>query len=210
MAGNTEETGNRVPHSWPISSMCSDPWLTRRSRSQETAVSSRTLPGSIRMSLQLQLRRKNQVNRILRKRLISTRNQLQLLKKTWVDISLPPSSITLRTKRTADLFFLLIPPAEKTQSAEWKGEEDGGRAWWQERDHCPTAQRGIYRGVRVHGAGYARHLGIPPRGIPSRGNWNFVLFFPPTSHRWGVWRKAWRSLQLRKEPFGLRRTRLDH
>lgn len=61
-------------------------WALTEECSQETAVASRTLYRRIRIRLQLQLRRKEQINRILRKGLISLRKQLGL-KTTQVAVS---------------------------------------------------------------------------------------------------------------------------
>lgn len=58
--------------------MCSELWLTTTFPPQAAAVVPRMLALRVRSGLQLQLKRKEQINRRLRKGLISTRRQLHL------------------------------------------------------------------------------------------------------------------------------------
>lgn len=78
--------------------MCSELWMMTAFQPQEAAVVPRLLARTVRHGLQLQLKRKEQINRMLRRGLNSTRRQLHL-KKIQVVTSLTSKPLNMFTSR---------------------------------------------------------------------------------------------------------------
>lgn len=78
--------------------MCSELWMMTAFQPQEAAVVPRLLARRVRHGLQLQLKRKEQINRMLRRGLNSTRRQLHL-KQIQVVTSLTSKPLNMFTSR---------------------------------------------------------------------------------------------------------------
>ena len=97
--------------------MCAESWTLTPFLPQEAAVVPQMLARRVRHGLQLQLKRKEQINRMLRRGLIRTRKQLHLKKIRVAE----PLNHLMRLAAALNLLRHLLVftlPAEEVQAAE--------------------------------------------------------------------------------------------
>lgn len=187
-----------VEFTWQVSCMCSELWMMTASLPQEAAVVPRMLAQRVRHGLQLQLKRKEQINRILRKGLISTRRQLHRKKTRVVPsfTSQPLNMFTSRNKPAGKLFAFFF------YSTSWGSTRRWVRRW---RRRWKNSSRTKMKPLSTCTSRYLQKrqdaendpvFNLQTREETTAAKLMFKIFLNfNTSPRCSGWRKTWNSLE---------------